>query len=204
MVSVFDVHRTKVKCHQFVLFSFFVASPCNVKELCLAGIFSGNTKMPNCAAAEMLGLHPNTAVQWFSYLRDAASNHHLRNLMQIGDSGHIVEIDESVITHQKYHREHCIPECLAFGGIDPESNFGFLVLVDDCSAATLLPLIQQFIAPGSIIHSDKWVAYRNIAQMNVVSPYQHLTVNHSVNFVDPLTGCTTNHRGHVEKLQIQI
>ena len=67
------------------------------------------------------------------------------------------------------------------------------MLVDDCSAATLLPLIQQFIAPGSIIHSDEWAAYRNIAQMNVVPPYQHLTVNHTVNFVDPLTGCTTNH-----------
>ena len=67
------------------------------------------------------------------------------------------------------------------------------MLVDDCSAATLLPLIQQFIAPGSIIHSDEWAAYRNITQMNMVPPYQHLTVNHLVNFVDSLTGCTTNH-----------
>ena len=53
----------------------------------------------------------------------------------------------------------------AFDGIDPEINLGFLVLVDDRYAATLLPLIQQFIAPGSIIHSDEWAAYRNIARM---------------------------------------
>ena len=104
-----------------------------------------------------------------------------------------MEINESVIARRKYHRGHRVPERWTFGGIDPESNLGFLVLVDDRSAATLLPLIQQFIASGSIIHSDEWAAYRNIAQMNVVPPYQHLTVNHTVNFVDPLTGCTTNH-----------
>ena len=156
--------------------------------------------MPNCTAAEMLGLHPNnnTVVQWFSYLRGATSNHLLRNPMQIGGPGRVVEIDELVIAHRKYHCGHRVPAHWAFGGINPVSNLGFLVLVDDRSAATLLPLIQQFIAPGSIIHSDEWAAYRNIAQMNMVPPYQHLTVDHTVNFVDPLTGCTTNHRGHVE------
>ena len=106
--------------------------------------------MPNYTAAEMLRLHPNTVVQWFSYLQDAASNHLLRNPMQIGDPGHVVEINKLVIAWQKYHCGHLVPECWAFGGIDPESNLRFLVLVDNCSAATLLPLIQQFIAPGSI------------------------------------------------------
>ena len=70
--------------------------------------------------------------------------------MQIGGPGRVVEINESVIARRKYR----VPERWAFGGIDPESNLGFLVLVGDRSAATLLPLIQQFIAPGSNIHSD--------------------------------------------------
>ena len=81
-----------------------------------------------------------------------------------------MESDESLIARRKYHRGHSVPERWAFGGIDLESNLRFLVLVDDRSAATLLPLIQQFIAPGSIIHSDEWVAYRNIAQNE--EPYQ--------------------------------
>ena len=119
--------------------------------------------MPNYTAAEMLGLHPNTVVQWFSYLRDAESNHLLQNPMQIGGPDRVVEIDESVIAHRKYHRGHRVPERWAFDGIDSESNLGFLMLVDDRSAVTLLRLIQQFIAPGSIIHSDEWAAYRNIA-----------------------------------------
>ena len=115
--------------------------------------------MLDYTAVEMLGLYPNTVVQWFSYLRDAANDHLLRNPMQIGGPGRVVEIDKSVIARRKYHRAHRVSERWAFGGIDPESNLGFLVLVDDRSATTLLPLIQQFIAPGSIIYSDELAAY---------------------------------------------
>ena len=70
-----------------------------------------------------------------------------------------MEIDESVIARRKYHRGHRVPERWVFGGTNPESNLGFLALVDDRSAATPLTLIQQFIGPGSIIHSDEWAAY---------------------------------------------
>ena len=76
-----------------------------------------------------------------------------------------MEIDDSVIARRKYHRGHHVPERWAFSGVDSESNLGFLVLVDDRSAATLLPLIQQFIAPGGIIHSDEWAASINIEAM---------------------------------------
>ena len=55
--------------------------------------------------------------------------------------------------------------------------------VEDCKAATLMSVIQQFIKPGSTVISDQWAAYSEIGQYG----YQHLTVNHSEHFVDPGT-----------------
>ena len=36
-----------------------------------------------------------------------------------------------------------------------------------------------------------WAAYQNIR--NLPQAYQHFTVNHSVNFVDPVSNACTNH-----------
>ena len=54
---------------------------------------------------------------------------------------------------------------------------------------TLLPIIQQHTAPGTVIHSDQWHSYNGVSQLPNVS--SHRTVNHSVEFVDSVTGVHT-------------
>jgi hypothetical protein len=65
-----------------------------------------------------------------------------------------------------------------------------MVTVADRSKATLLPIIQRYISPGSLIMSDCWKAYARICELP--ENYGHMTVNHSENYVDPITGCCTN------------
>ena len=58
-----------------------------------------------------------------------------------------------------------------------------MVEVQHRNAETLLPLIQQYIRPGSTIASDFWRAYFRIDQLP--QGFHHVQVNHSENFVDP-------------------
>ena len=46
---------------------------------------------------------------------------------------------------------------------------------------TLLPIIRAQILPGTHVLSDKWKAYDSLQDEG----YQHHTVNHSLNFMDP-------------------
>ncbi len=61
-------------------------------------------------------------------------------------------------------------------------------VVDCRDTQTLLPIIQAHTLPGSVIHSDQWAAYSHINQLPGLS---HHTVNHSRNFVDPVSGVHT-------------
>ena len=63
-----------------------------------------------------------------------------------------------------------------------------MVFVPNRKRRTLLPLIQDHIAAGSIIHSDAWGAYVDNIEYIPNRNYTHLVVNHTYNFVDPITG----------------
>ena len=63
----------------------------------------------------------------------------------------------------------------------------FLTTVPSRDKNTLLPILKHKIKPGTTIISDCWKSYDCLSEED----FEHLTVNHSVNFVDSQTGCHT-------------
>lgn len=75
--------------------------------------------------------------------------------------------------------------------ISQSPALGYMEIVARRDAATLLPIINSHVAPGTEVWSDEWRAYSRVTSLPSVSA--HETVNHSVNFVDLVTGVHTNH-----------
>ena len=99
---------------------------------------------------------------------------------KIGGEGKVVQIDESKVGKRKYHRGHSVEGQWVFDGIEEDSRRCFLVAVEDRSEATLLPIIKDWIEPGTLIVSDCWKSYHNLNKHG----YSHQTVNHSKEFVN--------------------
>lgn len=143
------------------------------------------------------------------------------HLFRLGGPGCIVQIDESVVAKRKYNAGRLVPAQWVFGIYDTTTKtgkknsykaligwngsrleydvcsqfifvLGYVTLVNTRDAATLIAQIEQYVLPGSHIWSDCWAAYNRLGNLGGVSPYQHFTVNHSRNFVDPATGTCTN------------
>ena len=108
----------------------------------------------------------HTLPDWYNMHRDLCTFYVRDNPITIGGPGHVVQIDESVISAPKRtrngrarpHRQRWI-----FGGIDQQTKEAFLVEVAQRDAATLLPIIQQHVLPGINIpciyfpHSHRYV-----------------------------------------------
>ena len=135
-----------------------------------------------------LKLSKPTIVDWCSFCREVVISWLLKRSQKIGGPGLTVEIDESKFGKRKYNVGRAIEGQWVFGGICRETRDVFFVPVEDRTSDTLLGVIQEYIAEGTTIISDCWKAYNCLEQEG----YNHLTVNHSVNFVDPVTGAHTN------------
>jgi transposase-like protein len=132
-----------------------------------------------------------TVVDWNHYIREVCAMKLLRNPVRIGGEGMHVEIDESMFVRRKYNVGRKVNQQWVFGGICRETGECFLHTVSDRSADTLIPIIAESIKPGTTIISDEWRSYKGIASIEDRN-YRHVTVNHSENFVDPVTAACTN------------
>mgnify|MGYP003430943711 CR=1 FL=1 len=94
---------------------------------------------------------------------------------------------------RKYHRGHRVEGVWVFGLVERTLERRLVVkVVEKRDAATLLPIIRGCVLPGSTVLTDCWRAYNGIESKLGL---EHGTVNHSINYVDPLT---LNHTNTIE------
>jgi len=141
-----------------------------------------------------LGWSRPSVIDWKNFMREVYVDWSLTyNRPTIGGPGKIVEIDEAKVGKRKYNSGRLIEGQWVFGGIERGTQNFFIVPVENRNTETLLAIIKERIADGTTIMSDCWKAYNCLDNEG----YRHQAVNHSINFVDPVTEA---HTQNVERL----
>ena len=131
------VYRSHLRLDQVLIFAHLWMQFCEVQVIQCQSDICVKT------AAKLNRIFYEAAVAWME-----------QHSEQIGGPGEIVEIDESKFGKRKYHKGHHVDGQWVFGGIERGSGRSFLVPVEKRDCATLLPIIQKYIHPGTTILSD--------------------------------------------------
>ena len=165
--------------------SFFEGQRLSFAKL-LTILFLFATNVPAKTVEEMLigDVGRCAILYWFNYYRDLMSRDLLANPYRLGGQGDIVEINESMFqSRRKYNLGRVFQQRpWVFGALDRMTKKVAVFLVPRRTKKELMDKIRNNIAPGSVIMSDEWRAYNDIPRYN---GYQHRTVCHAENFVNP-------------------
>jgi hypothetical protein len=136
----------------------------------------------------MAGCSQRTAIEWFSVFRDICVKFCETDGNVIGGPGLIVEIDESLVARRKYNVGRIVPQRFVWAAYCPSQGLAVCRPISSHRRDELEPLVLRHVRQGSVVTADGLASYNNLASF-----YQLRRVNHSVNYVDPMTGATTNH-----------
>lgn len=101
----------------------------------------------------------------------------LESPVQLGSPERTVEIDENKFMHRKQQRGRFRPGQWVLGMVERETNLTMIVPAETRDTGTLLPIIAQYVRPGTRIMIDNWRAYNALRN--------HTVVNHQYNFIAP-------------------
>ena len=103
-----------------------------------------------------------TIVSYFKPFRNSCVSYFNAHPVKLDGPSKFVEIDETVLARRKNNKGRLVPHQWCFRGIERGSNKCFIVAVERRGAATLVPLVRQYILRDTTIMSDKWAAYKGI------------------------------------------
>ena len=147
-------------------------------------------RQSSAIAAQMHHLDHRTVKSLYTDIREKMASELTSTTGMIGGVNCILQLDEAKFGRRKFNRGRLVEGSWVMGGVDQQTGEAFFQVCPNNrrDEATLLPIIQRYCRPGSILITDGWGAYVNLNQHG----YTHHTVNHSTNFVNPLTGAHTN------------
>jgi len=128
------------------------------------------------AAGEVVCVQANTAALFFMRLRQLIASK-LPSYELDGE----VEADESYFGGvRKGKRGRGAAGKVAVFGLLKRRGKVFTAIIPNAKTATLMPIIEEKVAPDSIVYTDTFKAYNALD----VSDFHHLRINHSKLFAD--------------------
>lgn len=129
-------------------------------------------------AADLAGIHRNTAVRFFHKLRCSIAVKQQERAAQFAGE---IELDESYFGgHRKGMRGRGATGKVAVFGILKRGGQVYTQIIFDAKTDTLMPIIRQKIVPDSIVYTDCWRGYNALD----VSEFKHFRINHSILFAN--------------------
>ena len=158
-------------------------------------IYLWSIKLIGVQISQATGINEKNISSLRQKLRACCTAALARNPIAItGGGGFVVQIDESMFHHrQRQHVGRVAHNPIwVFGMVDTQYTpaKGYIQVVPDRTRATLTNVINQRLAGNVTIHSDQWRGYMNLP-LFVPNCVNHETVNHTANFIDPVTGAHT-------------
>ena len=128
------------------------------------------------AAAEIIGVQPNTAIRFYMRLRFLIASQ-LPSYELNGE----VEADESYFGGiRKGKRGRGAAGKVAVFGLLKRGGKVFTAIVPNARTETLLPIIEERVTPDSIVYTDTFKVYNALD----VTEFHHMRINHSKLFAD--------------------
>ncbi|MDR4459287.1 MAG: IS1595 family transposase [Nitrospirales bacterium] len=138
------------------------------------------------AAAELVGVHRNTAIQFYHRLRLVIADELTKGNPFSGE----IEVDESYFGgRRKGKRGRGAAGKVPVFGILKRGGKVYATPIPNAKSETLLPIITQMIVPDSIVYTDTLPSYNALD----ISSFHHMRVNHSKTFVE--------HRNHINGIE---
>lgn len=124
-------------------------------------------------AADLTGIHRNTAIRFFHKLRSAIAHKQQERAAQFTGE---IELDESYFGGtRKGKRGRGAAGKVAVFGLLKRGGHVYTQIIMDAKTDTLMPIIRQKIEPDSIVYTDCWRGYNALD----VSEFKHYRINHS-------------------------